>query len=426
MRGGERRPRVEQKKMMTGRRPEDYTVEIGPMGPIGEGESLLLRVNRNCPWNQCLFCPVYKGKRFGTRSLSEIKGDIEAIHRVCDLFEVASQEVGPSGAIGKEVIEALIGNHPEIYGEYPLKVTKEQWLAVQSLSHIASWLINGARRVFLQDANALFMKPEDLVEVVQFLKKRFPTIDTITCYARSKTCAQRSPEELRELKDAGLSWCLVGIESGCDEVLDYMRKGAKKGEHIAGGQKIMDAGINMAAFVMPGLAGNNRELCEKHILETIQVLNQIRPTEVRVRSLAILELAPLCRKWESGEFGAPSEDQMIAEFRRLLEGLTFGCTIETFQMTNVFTTKGPLSAKRDILLERIDRYQALSLKGRARFLLDRYLYDGYLACVKSWGEYDSRLRAVIEEAEISLGGQSDDAMEKAERAIFAIKAKGIP
>jgi len=425
MRGGEE-PRVGQRKMMTGRRPENYTVEIGPMGPIGEGESLLLRVNRNCPWNHCLFCPVYKGRRFSTRSLSEIKGDIEVAHRVCDLFEAASQEVGPSGAIGTEAIEALIRNYPEIYGKYPLKVTREQWLAVQSLSHIASWLINGARRVFLQDANALFMKHGDLVEVLQFLKKRFPTIDTITCYARSRTCAQRSPEQLRELKDAGLTWCLVGIESGCDEVLDYMRKGAKKGEHIAGGQKIMDAGINMAAFVMPGLAGNNRELSQRHILETIEVLNEIRPTEVRVRSLAILELAPLYQKWESGEFGAPSEDQMIEELRMLAEGLVFDCTIETFQMTNVFTTKGPLSAKRDTLLEWIVCYQALSSEGRARFLLDRYLYDGYLACVKSWGEYDSRLQNAIEEAEISLEEPSGDAMEKVQRAIFAIKAKGIP
>jgi len=60
---------------MISKRPEDYAIEIGPMGPIGEGEALLLRINRNCPWNQCLFCPVYKGKRFAIREVDEVNPD---------------------------------------------------------------------------------------------------------------------------------------------------------------------------------------------------------------------------------------------------------------------------------------------------------------------------------------------------------------
>jgi len=259
--------------MLTSKRPEDYTMELGPMGPIGEGEALLLRVNRNCPWNKCLFCPVYKGKKFATRSVAEIKDDVDAVRRVCDLLATAPWEVGLTGRIRKEAIEALIRSYPEIYGEVPARITQEQWLALQSLNNIANWLTHGAKRVFLQDANALFLKPADLIEVLQHLKKSFSTIDTITCYARSKTSAQRSAEELRELKDAGLSWCFFGIESGCDEVLDYMRKGATKKEHISGGQKVMAAGIHLASFVMPGLAGNSREMAPKHMLDTISVLN---------------------------------------------------------------------------------------------------------------------------------------------------------
>jgi radical SAM superfamily enzyme YgiQ (UPF0313 family) len=284
----------------------------------------------------------------------------------------------------------------------------------------------GAERVFLQDANALFMKPRDLIEVLRHLKHSFPTIDTITCYARSKTCDQRSEEELKGLKDAGLSWCFVGIESGDDQVLEFMKKGAKKKEHISGGQKIMRAGINMAAFVMPGLAGKNNEMAPKHILETIEVLNEIRPTEVRIRSLAILEAAPLYQKWKSGEFQAPNEDQMVEELKMLIERIHFDCTFETLQMTNVLTTKGPFSERKEILLQWIDGYQSLSKEDRARFLLSRYLYDGYLACVKSWGMYDARLNATIEEAQTNLEKHSPDALEKVERAIFEIKSKGIP
>jgi len=222
------------------------------------------------------------------------------------------------------------------------------------------------------------------------------------------------------------SWCFVGIESGDNQVLDFMKKGAKKSEHISGGQKIMGAGINLAAFVMPGLAGENRELAKKHICETIAVLNEIKPTEARVRSLAILEAAPLYQKWESGEFEAPNDDQMVEELKMLIEGIDFDCTLEMLQMTNVFTMKGPFLERKERLLQWIESYQALSKEDRARFLLNRYLYNGYLACVKSWGMYDARLKATIEEAQTSLEKHSPNALEKVERAIFEIKSKGIP
>ncbi|MBI5968421.1 MAG: radical SAM protein [Deltaproteobacteria bacterium] len=411
---------------MANKNPAEYTIDMGPMGPIGEGAALMLRVNRNCPWNQCLFCPVYKGKKFASRSIAEIKRDIDAILRLADLLETVSGKMGLPGRIKREVIGELIRNYSEIYGEYPVNVTREQWLALQSLSNIANWLIHGAKRVFLQDANALFLKPGDLTEVLRYLKKSFPTIDTITSYARSKTSAQRSLAELRELKEAGLSWCFVGIESGCDDVLDFMRKGATKKDHIEGGQKLMGSGINLAAFVMPGLAGDDREPAQKHIQETIDALNEIRPTEVRVRSLAVLESAPLYAKWKSGEFKAPREDRMVEELKILLEGLTFDCTLETLQLTNAFTLKGKLAAQRETWLEQIDRYQTLPPLEKARFLLDRYLYDGYLTFVSSWGKNDFRLQAMIAEAERSLEEQSDDAIGKVEQAILAIKSKGIP
>lgn len=408
-------------------RPEDYMIEIGPMGPIGEGQALILRVNRNCPWNRCMFCPVYKGKRFNPRSVDEIKGDIDAVHRIWDLLNTASWEIGLNGKIQREVLQEVMLSHPEIYGEYPINFTQEQLCALQSLNNVANWLFYGATRVFLQDANALVMNPKKLIEVLKYLRQTFPTVEVVACYARSKTCEMRSFEEMRELKDAGLSWCFVGIESGCDEVLDYMRKGVTRKEHIKGGQKVMVSGLNMAAFVMPGLSGNNKELADKHISDTIIVLNDVQPTEIRVRSLAILECAPLYERWEAGEFTAPSEDQMVEELRLLIEELTFDCTIETLQMTNpLFTIKGRLSQKRQEMLEMIAWYQGLSPLEKADFLLHRYVDDGYLACVKSWGKYDSYLKALIEDANLSLEKGSPEAAEKVGRAIFAIKSKGVP
>lgn len=412
---------------MTKERAEDYVIESGPMGPIGEGHALILRVNRNCPWNKCLFCPVYKGMRFGTRSLDEIKCDIDAVRRTKDLLEKSVYKVGLNGGLTKEGLQETVNNHPEIYGMYPGYPTQQQWSALQTLGNVANWMLYGAKRVFLQDANALAMKPAALTQVLHYLKEIFPTVNTVTCYARSKTCERRSLEELTQLKEAGLSWCFVGIESGCNPVLDYMKKGVSMEEHIKGGQKLMDAGIHMAAFVMPGLAGNNMKLAERHMMDTITVLNEIRPTEVRVRSLAVLEETPLYERCASGEFLVASEDQMIDEVRMLVEGLHFDCTFETLQMTNsLFTAKGKLSETRSSMQKIIHWYQTEPPAEKARFLLNRYLEDGYLGCVKAWGKYDTPLEALIEDAKESIAAGREDALTKTERAIFAIRSKGVP
>jgi radical SAM superfamily enzyme YgiQ (UPF0313 family) len=324
------------------------------------------------------------------------------------------------------VIGEFIRQNPDVYGGRTDHITHGQWQAQQTLGNVVNWLTRGARRVFLQDANGLYLKQKDLLDILRHLRASFPTVDSVTCYARSQTCARKSVEELRELHEAGLAWAYVGIESGCDEVLGYMRKGVTRAEHVAGGVKLKESGISMAAFIMPGLAGGREELTGRHIAETIAVLNEIEPDEVRVRSLAVMESAPLYERWRSGEFTHPRDDRMIDELGRIIEGLTFDCVFETLQLTNVFTMKGRLSANRRAWLTDISRYKALSPLDRARFILRRYLTDGYLDCVKSWGLYDARLQALIEEAARSIQAGSADAMDKADRAVFAIKSKGIP
>lgn len=396
------------------------------MGPIGEGASLMLRVNRNCPWNKCLFCHVYKGSTFSPRSKEEVTADIDAAARIQRLLEAVSFAIGLSGRITREVVGAFVRRNPSVYGNPDGHLSHEQWLALQSLGNVANWLSHGARRVFLQDANALHMKQKDLLDVLHHLRTSFPTVESVTCYARSRTCAQRSAEELQELHAAGLAWTFVGIESGCDEVLGYMRKGATQAEHRAAGLNLKESGISMAAFVMPGLSGSDTELSRKHMRGTISVLNEVQPAEVRVRSLAIMETAPLYERWRSREFRHAGDDQMVDELEQILEGLTFDCFFETLQLTNLFTMRGQLFANRPAWLAEIARYKALSPVERARFILHRYLSDGYLECVTSWGLYDARLQTLIKEADQSVRAQAAAALEHVDRAVAALKAKGIP
>ena len=188
----------------------------------------------------------------------------------------------------------------------------------------------------------------------------------------------------------------------------------------------MAAGIQMAAFVMPGLAGSDRERSAKHLRDTLSVLNGIKPTEVRVRSLAVLEKAPLYARWQSGEFQAPTDDQMVEELKALVEGISFDCSFESLQMTNVLTLRGRLPERKESFLRSIGQYQALDPLERAQFLFNRYCYGGYLDCVESWGKWDSTLQSRVEDCVKSLKDKAPDAMDKVEKAIFAIRSKGIP
>jgi len=406
---------------------EDCTIECGPMGPIGEHEALILRVNRHCPWNRCLFCPVYKDRKFSPRSLDEIKRDIDAVALLQDTLEAVSWEMGTSGRINGETVRELVRRYPAVFGDYPHDMTFAQARAVDTLGAVTNWLLYGARRVFLQDADALIMKSAELVEAIRYLKKAFPSVTTVSSYARSKTCQRKGPEKLSELRESGLSWCYVGIESGCDDVLSFMKKGVTGREHIEGGRAVMDAGISMAAFVMPGLAGGEAASSRRHMDETISVLNEIRPSEVRVRSLAVNGQSLLYDRWRAGAFTEPTDDLMIDELKALIEGLAFECTFETLQMTNpLFTVRGLFSKLKGEMLRAIAEYQELPASERARFILDRYTEGGYLSFVRRWGKYDEGLQAAIADARESLERGDPQSVEKVSRAVFAIKSKGVP
>ena len=61
---------------MTAEIRSKYGFETGIYRPPSEGgsSSLLIRVTRNCPWNRCTFCSMYKGQKFQLRSPEEVEG----------------------------------------------------------------------------------------------------------------------------------------------------------------------------------------------------------------------------------------------------------------------------------------------------------------------------------------------------------------
>lgn len=277
-------------------------VEVGPIRPPSEALSLLLRITRNCPWNKCKFCGLYDQTKFSIRPKEDVIQDIDTIKKWIDLFKEAEH----AGADKQ--------NHLMNQSENKLDEA-ESWAYTSAIN----WYQNGMKSVFLQDSNSLVIKPDDLVIIITHIKRQFPAIQRITSYARSETIARISDEDLKRIADAGLNRLHLGMESGSDVILGLVEKGTTKANQILAGQKVKAAGIELSEYFMPGLGG--KEYSSLNALETADVLNQINPDYIRIRTLVVTNYAPLREDYKRGIFTRTNDTDMIKELLLMVENL---------------------------------------------------------------------------------------------------------
>lgn len=323
--------------------------EQGPIRPPSEARSLLVRVNRGCPWNRCAFCPVYKGARFSRRSVAEILADLDAMRA--------------------------------LYRDAP-------------------------RTVFLQDADPLAMRPDDLVAVLEGIRERFPRVHRVTAYARFHTLARRSAEVLARLREAGLTRIHAGLESGDDTVLDLVRKGTTHREQVEAGRRVVASGLELSLYVMPGLGG--REHSAAHARNSARALAAIQPRYTRLRTTAVVPGTPLATLVDEGTLTPLTEVETVREIRALLTHAIelappLRTSLRSDHVLNLLTElRGELPRDGDALRARCDAFLDLSAAERTRFVVGRRLWPG------------APLEAVAEEA-----------ADEVDRAIEQARAEGV-
>ena len=297
--------------------------EQGVIRPPSEASSLLVRVTRNCPWNRCHICPAYKGKKFSKRSVAEVKNDINMM--------------------------------AETYATHLTRFTS----------------------AFLQDADTLILPTDELVEIIAHIKEGFPNIERVTTYARAKSMKRKHLDDYRRLKEAGLTRIHSGMESGSLKVLKLIQKGIKPEDILTGGVRVVESGISLSEYIMPGLGG--RALSREHALETAKILNQIRPDFIRVRTLAIHPMSPLQRMVDEGVFEPLSDEEVVGEIRILLEQLDempthFRCG--DFSLNLLMQVDGRLDTHKQAMIDEIDRYLAMSKEQKQAYSLIQRTYPG--------------------------------------------------
>ncbi len=231
----------------------------------------------------------------------------------------------------------------------------------------------GQKSVFLQDADSLVIKPPDLVAILVHLKNTFPGVERITSYARSHTIARIKDADLNRFREAGLNRIHIGMESGADPVLERVKKGATKEIHIRAGMKVKAAGMELSEYVMPGLGGT--ALSTLHALETADALNRINPDFIRLRSLAIPDMVPLFRDFQTGRFEKCPDRMVAGEILRFidhLEGIT--SVIKSDHILNLFQEiEGRLPGDKDTMTGLLRTFLAMSPQRQCTYQVGRRL-----------------------------------------------------
>ncbi len=329
----------------------EMNFELGPIRPPSEAGSLLLRVTRNCPWNKCKFCTLYKGTKFSTRTVEEIKSEID----VMDHYKKRILSLGEKPEIAKVREQMSSLSEPE----------------QQCYYMIYNFMNSEYPSVFLQDANSIVMKPQKMAEVLEYLKSKFPEIKRITTYARADTLSRLSLEDLILLKQAGIDRIHSGYESGSDEVLNQINKGITKLQQIEAGKKVKAAKMELSIYFMPGLGG--KKLSKENAEETADVINQVNPDFIRIRTFVVKRESEIWYNIVNNQYSECSDIEKLEEIKLLITKLDgINSIIKSDHIVNLIESiDGKLPQDKEKMLQIIRKFEMLSLKEKKLFQLAR-------------------------------------------------------
>lgn len=264
--------------------------------PPSEANSLIIQATLGCSHNKCSFCSMYKGKKFTIKPLEQIKEEILEFRKIYTYVQ----------------------------------------------------------RIFIADGDALIIPMNDLRELLKFIKNTFKECTRVTMYASPKSIRLKTIDELRELKNLGLEMVYMGIESGSEEILKDINKGATRDEIIQAGKKIKESDIKLSATIISGIGG--KEKTNLHAKDTGSIISIIKPNYVGVLSLMIEKNTEIEEKVKNGELEILSSFEILKEIKEILKNINTDEKIifRSNHASNYVSLKGNLPIDKDRLIEDID------------------------------------------------------------------------
>lgn len=263
--------------------------------PPSEAESLILQVTLGCSHNRCTFCSMYRTKRFKTRRQAEVEADIADAR-------------------------SMLGPH--------------------------------VRRVFLADGDAMCLSPRRLHALLAPINDAFPALQRVAAYANARDVLRKSDEELEALAGQKLRLLYLGLESGDEEILRRIEKGATADEIAEAARRARAAGIATSVMVLIGLGGRDRSL--EHARESARAINEMVPTYTALLTYTPVPGTPFHDDIEAGTVALPSPEESLAEIREFLDGVTCATYFTCTHASNYLPLRGKLPEAKPKLLALLD------------------------------------------------------------------------
>ena len=281
--------------------------------PPSEWKSYFLPVTRGCSNNTCTFCAWY-GSKLQIRNIDDIKKEIDAL--------------------------ALYMDHGVRLPSVPdiVYAIARQW---------------DGRRVFLQDGDALVYPFPKLREALQYLNEKFPLLERVGIYGTPQDVLRKSASELKELRDLKMGIIYLGVESGDEEILCRVGKGADRRQIVEAGRKVKEDGIVLSATVILGLGGIERS--HEHSQATARILTDIDPEYAGALTLTLVPGTPLYHQWQEGGFSPLSPFESLQELRTIMENSSFSnCFFSSMHASNYISVRGRLPGDKEKMLKELD------------------------------------------------------------------------
>ncbi len=265
--------------------------------PPSEAYSLLVQVTIGCSHNKCTFCNMFKAKQFKVRK-------------------------------PEEVIEDLA------------------W----ARSHYSK-----VERIFLCDGDALCLATSKLLVILDYIKENFPECERVTLYGRATDVLRKTPEDLKTLKEHGVTMVYLGAESGSSKVLEMINKGETREQLIEGVKKLENLGIKTSVTFISGLGGP--ELWEEHAIETGKMITEMNASYVSLLTLMLQPPAPMYDDYNAGKFKMLSAEEVLAETCLLLQNArpSKPCVFRSNHASNYVSLRGNLPMDNESMIKSLKR-----------------------------------------------------------------------
>lgn len=263
--------------------------------PPSEAYSLIVQVTLGCSHNKCAFCNMYKDKQFSIVDIEQVMED--------------------------------------------LAWARERYSRIE--------------RIFLADGDALILPMEHLLRILHFIRKNIPECTRVATYASPKSILRKTPEELRTLREAGLSMGYLGLETGNDMLLQKINKGVTVAQQIEAAQKLKAAGMTLSVTAINGLGGT--EDWEAHAVDTAKALSAMRADYAALLTLRIYTGTPMAEWIREGKLTQPNPMELIRETRLLLSEIDSpGTVFRSNHASNYLVLAGTLNEDRSALIAKCD------------------------------------------------------------------------